>query len=64
MEILYRCKKCKMEFRLDEHEACRCPKCGGTDARVMQRFYCCASSPADGVRHILGMERLVHEGRR
>jgi len=28
MEILYRCRKCKTEFRLDEREQCQCPKCG------------------------------------
>jgi len=39
MEILYRCRHCGTEFRLDEREPCRCPACGGTNVRVMQRFY-------------------------
>jgi len=39
MEILYRCKRCKTEFRLDEREHCRCPQCGSRDIRVIQRFY-------------------------
>jgi len=39
MEILYRCRKCKTEFRLDEREPCQCPKCGSTLANLIQRFY-------------------------
>ncbi len=39
MEILYRCMDCRAEFRLDESEPCRCPRCGGIRARVIQRFY-------------------------
>ncbi len=38
METIYRCVECNTEFRLDERESCRCPKCS-SNARLIQRFY-------------------------